>query len=182
MLLAEKRVEDALKVREAELRAQPHHDKVSSTLMNLFAPETCPHCSISFEHAGACALMYCEFCKHHFCLYCKLIIKSTKGGSKKDDISAIGHEHVFNCEKKPDLHQILSGTVLFPVFSGPSDGLFMDAFFKTRRLEMLEFQLQQGECTLCIICCRAFHNKMILQIGHLKNAGAWSWILVFRKF
>ena len=146
MVLAEKRVEEALKTRDAELRAQPHQDKVSTTLTNFFAPEACPHCACSFEHAGSCALMWCEFCKHHFCLYCKLLIKSAKPNAKKDDLSAIGHDHVFKCEKKPYLDQILTGTVLFPVGSGPSDGLFMDAFFKVRRLEMLEFQLQQGDC------------------------------------
>jgi hypothetical protein len=152
MVLAEKRVEEALKARDAELRAQPHQDKVSTTLMHLFAPETCPNCECCFEHAGSCALMYCEYCKYHFCLYCKLLIKSAKPNAKKDDLSAIGHEHVFKCEKKPSVEHILTGTVLFPVGAGASDGLFMDAFFKVRRLEMLEFQMQQGECgTLNII-------------------------------
>jgi hypothetical protein len=146
MVLAEKRVEEALKTRDAQLRAQTHHDKVSTALLEFFAPETCPHCTCSFEHAGSCALMYCEYCKHHFCLYCKLLIKSPKPNAKKDDISAIGHEHVFKCEKRPSLDQVLTGTVLFPVGAGASDGLFMDAFFKCRRLEMLEFQMQQGEC------------------------------------
>ncbi len=146
MVLADKRVEEALKAKEAELRVHPQKDKVSMTLMNFFAPETCPHCECCFEHAGSCALMFCENCKNHFCLYCKVLIKSLSKNAKKEDLSAIGHEHIFSCDKKPLLEQILTGTVLFPVGGGPSDGLFIDAFFKARRLEMLEFQMQQGQC------------------------------------
>jgi len=153
MAVAEKQVCDALKARDAQLGAGPAQTgKVELTLMNFFAPETCPGCACAFEHAGSCAAMYCENCKQHFCLYCKKIFKAEGSNSKKPDISTIAHNHVFECEKKPSKESILTDSVLFPVGSGPSDGRFLDAFFKIRRLEMLEFQLQQGKCTPCMSC------------------------------
>jgi len=151
MALSEKRVCDALKAREEELKqSTTAMDKVTMTLMSFFAPETCPGCACAFEHAGSCAAMHCGFCKEHFCLYCKTIFKSEGSTAKKGDISTIAHTHVFNCDKKPSKETILTDSVLFPVGCGLTDGRFLDAFFKVRRLEMLEFQMQQGECTLCM--------------------------------
>jgi len=91
MVLAEKRVEEALKAKDSELRAQPHKDKVSMTLMNFFAPERCPSCACAFEHAGSCAAMHCAFCKQHFFLYCKLIFKAEGSTVKKTDTSTMRH-------------------------------------------------------------------------------------------
>ena len=180
--VADKQVMDALKAKEAADKTQPHVDRVSMTLTTFFAPETCPSCGCAFEHSGSCAAMYCESCKSHFCLYCRTIMRGEGTTTRKQDFSTIAHNHVMDCEKKPPIDQILTNAVLFPVGNGATDGHFMDAFFKIRRLEMLQFQMQQGECTLCM-SCRIFLVQPCIfsfQIGPLKIVGALCWTRTFR--
>ena len=91
--------------------------------------------------------MHCSGCKVHFCLWCKSIIKAD---SKHKDDSAATHNHVFHCEKAPLNEEILTESKLFPVGHDAGDsGEFLDALLKVRKLEMLMFQMQQGEHHVC---------------------------------
>lgn len=67
--------------------------------------------------------------------------------SKAGDLNTIAHNHVFDCEKKPMLDEILTESVLFPCGSEEDNGEFMDALFKIRRLRVLKHQMQ-GKCIM----------------------------------
>ena len=56
------------------------------------------------------------------------------------------HRHVFECEKRPALSQILTASVLFPVGNSDKDDCsdFVHAFNLSRKLETLAVQMKMG--------------------------------------
>ncbi len=135
--LAEQEVVAAVRIAVQEAQARmPSLDQVSSTLAAIFQPERCPHCDHPFEYNGGCTSMECRNCKTFFCLWCR---EKFKGSGE-------GHAHAWNCEKAPANHEMLTESRVFPSGHGSADlaAEFIHAYFKVRKLEMLQFQLQQG--------------------------------------
>lgn len=141
-------------------------DFVASALRFVLSPECCPKCKRAFEHSGSCTAMSCPHpdCKTKFCMWCRkiirgrctlLICKSTHHlagegpNSKPGDLNAIAHNHVFDCEKRPTVGEILTDSVLFPAGSEENDGDFMDAFFKIRKLRVLKAQMKEWTAADC---------------------------------
>ncbi len=93
--------------------------------------------------------MSCRTCKAHFCFWCRTVIKSVD--AHVNDSDAV-HRHVFECEKRPALSQILTTSVLFPVGNNEKDDSsdFVHAFNLSRKLEILAVQMKAGLCT-CIL-------------------------------
>ena len=160
---AEKHVMEALHIQQRTQAVVP--DEVASALAILTqAFEKCPgpNCNIPFEHTGDCndnqkvytlsctagggAAMHCRSCKSHYCFWCRSIIKSVHTHINDSDEV---HRHVFDCEKRPDLGQILTSSVLFPVGNSADDDTsdFFHAFNLTRKLETLAVQMKTGLCT-----------------------------------
>lgn len=147
--VAEQEVVLALKVAEQESKknAEAVQDKVSVTLADLLSSEKCPSCGAPFFHSSGCTTMAClqPQCKAIFCLWCRCTFKD----------NGAGHLHAWDCQKQPSMDQILTASRVFPVGHGEIEAEgFIDALFKVRKLEMLQFQLQQGECPLSKVCSR----------------------------
>jgi hypothetical protein len=141
--VAEQEVLAALKVaqQESQKNSAADQDKVSLTLADLLSPEKCPSCNAPFFHSGGCTTMTCvqPQCKTLFCLWCRCIFKD----------NGAGHQHAWECQKRPETDAILTSSRVFPVGHDAvaAEG-FIDALFKVRKLEMLQLQLQQGEFPL----------------------------------
>lgn len=136
-------------------------DVVAIALEALTAPETCPgpNCNIAFElsgecmyyvkvytlspNAGGCAAIPCSNCHCNFCFWCRSVIVKVAGSKHKDD-STEAHAHVFECQKRPALAQLLYESVLFPVGTNGDHSAFIDSFLKIQKLEILALQLQKG--------------------------------------
>jgi hypothetical protein len=69
--------------------------------------------------------------------------------SKPGDLNAIAHNHVFDCEKRPAISEILTDSVLFPAGTEENDGDFLDAFFKIRKLRVLKAQMTEWSAADC---------------------------------
>jgi hypothetical protein len=136
--LAEPGVMAAVRAALQEAQAQmPALDHVSTTLAAIFQPERCPTCDTAFEHHGGCTSMPCPSCKTIFCLWCRAAFKT----------SGEGHHHAWNCQKAPSNDEMLTVSRVFPAGQDADlAGEFLHAYFKVRKLEMLQFQLQQGSC------------------------------------
>jgi hypothetical protein len=150
--VAEQEVLVALKVAEQESQKQAPvatvQDKVSVTLADLLSPEKCPSCEAPFFHSSGCTTMTCvqPQCKALFCLWCRCTFKD----------NGAGHTHAWDCQKQPSPDQILTTSRVFPIGHGEIEAEgFIDAVFKVRKLEMLQFQLQQGECPLRKVCSKS---------------------------
>jgi hypothetical protein len=114
-------------------------DQVSTTLAAIFQPERCCNCESAFEHHGGCTSMPCPNCKTIFCLWCRTEFKT----------SGEGHSHAWDCKKAPSNDEMLTSSRVFPAgHDADQAGEFLHAFFKVRKLEMLQFQLQQGACSV----------------------------------
>jgi hypothetical protein len=114
-------------------------DQVSSTLAAIFQPERCCKCEFAFEHHGGCTSIPCPNCKTIFCLWCRTAFRTT----------GEGHAHAWDCQKAPSNDEMITDSRVFPAGHDANlAGEFIHAYFKVRKLEMLQLQLQQGACSV----------------------------------
>lgn len=133
--VAEPQVLVAVQVAVQEAKARMTSNKIDSTLADIFEPERCSNCNSSFEHNGGCTSMSCPNCKTLFCLWCGSTFET----------SGLGHAHAWACGKAPSNDEMLTSSRVFPAgHDAELAAQFLHAYFKVRKLEMLQFQLQQG--------------------------------------
>jgi hypothetical protein len=133
--VAEPEVIAAVEVAVQEAKSRMTSNKVDSTLADIFQPERCSNCNSAFEHHGGCTSMPCPNCKTIFCLWCRSAFQT----------SGEGHAHAWHCEKAPSNDEMLTSSRVFPAgHDAEQAAQFLHAYFKVRKLEMLQFQLQQG--------------------------------------
>jgi hypothetical protein len=126
-------------------------DKVISTLAAIFQPESCPKCENAFEHHGGCTSIPCPNCKTIFCMWCRTAFRTT----------GEGHSHAWDCQKAPLKEQMITDSPVFP--AGHDENVaneFIHAFFKVRKLEMLQCQLQQGACSVLHAQSHTLNNSI----------------------
>jgi hypothetical protein len=93
--------------------------------------------------------MYCLTCRSHYCLWCRSVIVAA--GSKFKDDGRAAHDHVIDCQKGPDIDQLLTSTKLYPVGNDPTKDYadFCFALKQVQKLQNLAVQIQKGLCS-CI--------------------------------
>jgi hypothetical protein len=138
--LAEPDVMAAVQAAMKEVQAQmTSSDQVTAALAAVFQPERCSNCDAAFEHHGGCTSMACRNCKKIFCLWCRATFQTT----------GEGHAHAWICGKAPTNDEMITDSRVFPGGHNVDEATeFIHAFFKVRKLEMLQIQLQQGLCSL----------------------------------
>ncbi len=140
--VAEPEVMAAVRAAVDECKAQMKmdvSDQVSAALAVLFQPERCGSCDAAFAYHGGCTSMPCMNCKKVFCLWCRAVFQTT----------GEGHSHAWNCDKAPSTDAMLTESKVFPAGHDLAESVeFIEAVLKVRKLEMLQFQLQQGACSV----------------------------------
>jgi len=117
----------------------------------------CPNCPKPFSYDGACAAMICTSCDCHFCLWCRVPQAGWKDDRNQADKDL--HNHIFVCQRRPPIEEILTETPLWPTDKG-DDPSFVHALFQVRNLRRLRLHMRTAWNEED--CCQAF-NCFILR-------------------